>query len=262
MSVVELGRFMDDLAEASGQAILPFFRAQFALEDKARGGSPFDPVTEADRAAEVVLRAMINKAFPGHGILGEEFGTEREDAECVWVLDPIDGTRAFIAGLPTWGTLIGLTRNGVPVRGLMHQPYLCERFTGDGHSARLRGPSGERTLRSRRCGDLSQAILATTDPRLFAAGEEAERFRAVEARVRLSRYGADCYAYCMLAAGQIDLVIEAGLKPYDICALIPIIEGAGGKVTTWDGGSAAGGGRILAAGDPRLHEAALRMLNP
>jgi fructose-1,6-bisphosphatase/inositol monophosphatase family enzyme len=144
----------------------------------------------------------------------------------------------------------------------MHQPYLCERFTGDGHSARLRGPSGERTLRSRRCGDLSQAILATTDPRLFAAGEEAERFRAVEARVRLSRYGADCYAYCMLAAGQIDLVIEAGLKPYDICALIPIIEGAGGKVTTWDGGSAAGGGRILAAGDPRLHEAALRMLNP
>jgi histidinol phosphatase-like enzyme (inositol monophosphatase family) len=261
MSVVELGRFMDDLAEGSGQAILPFFRAQFALEDKARGGSPFDPVTEADRAAEVVLRAMISKAFPGHGILGEEFGTERADAECVWVLDPIDGTRAFIAGLPTWGTLIGLTRNGVPVRGLMHQPYLGERFTGDGRTARLRGPAGERTLRTRRCADLSQAVLATTDPRLFAAGEEADRFRAVEGRVRLSRYGADCYAYCMLAAGQIDLVIEAGLKPYDICALIPIIEGAGGRVTTWDGGPAAGGGRIVAAGDPRLHEAVLALLN-
>ncbi len=132
MSVVELGRFMEDLAHASGKAILPFFRAQFALEDKARGGAPFDPVTEADRAAEVVLRALIGKAFPGHGILGEEFGTEREDAECVWVLDPIDGTRAFIAGLPTWGTLIGLTRHGVPVRGLMHQPYLNEIFTGTG----------------------------------------------------------------------------------------------------------------------------------
>ena len=262
MSVVELGRFMDDLAQASGKAIMPFFRAQFALEDKARGGSPFDPVTEADRAAEVVLRAMIAKAFPGHGILGEEFGTEREDAECVWVLDPIDGTRAFIAGLPSWGTLIGLTRHGVPVRGLMHQPYLGEIFTGDGRTARLRGPAGERTLRTRRCADLAHALLATTDPRLFAEGEEATRFRTLEGQVRLSRYGADCYAYCMLAAGQVDLVVEAGLKPYDICALIPIIEGAGGRITAWDGGSAAQGGRVVAAGDPRLHEAALKVLNP
>ncbi|GJE36259.1 histidinol-phosphatase [Methylobacterium persicinum] len=262
MSVVELGRFMDDLAHASGKAIMPFFRAQFAMEDKARGGSPFDPVTEADRAAEIVLRAMIGRAFPGHGILGEEFGTERADAECVWVLDPIDGTRAFIAGIPTWGTLIGLTRNGVPVRGLMHQPYLGELFTGDGHTAKLRGPAGERTLRSRRCADLSQALLATTDPRLFAEGEEAERFRALEGQVRLSRYGTDCYAYCMLAAGQIDLVVEAGLKPYDICALIPIVEGAGGRVTGWDGGPAGSGGRVIAAGDPRLHEAALKVLNP
>ncbi|QEE38405.1 histidinol-phosphatase [Methylobacterium sp. WL1] len=262
MSVVELGRFMDDLAEASGQAILPFFRAAFGLDDKARGGAPFDPVTEADRAAETVLRRMIAQTFPGHGILGEEFGSERTDAECVWVLDPIDGTRAFIAGLPTWGTLIGLTRNGVPVRGLMHQPYLGERFTGDGRNACLRGPAGERTLRGRRCGELSQAILATTDPRLFAGGEEADRFRDLEGRVRMSRYGTDCYAYCMLAAGQIDLVVEAGLKPYDIVALIPIVEGAGGRVTAWDGGSAAGGGRVVAAADPRLHEAALRVLNP
>lgn len=262
MGVVELGRFMDDLAAASGQAILPFFRAQFALDDKARGQAPFDPVTEADRAAEIVLRKMIAGTFPAHGILGEEFGSERTDAECVWVLDPIDGTRAFIGGLPTWGTLIGLTRRGVPVRGLMHQPYLGERFTGDGRSARLRAPSGERVLRGRRCTDLGQAMLATTDPRLFAAGEEAERFQAVEARVRMSRYGGDCYAYCMLAAGQIDLVIEAGLKPYDVVALIPIVEGAGGRITAWDGGSAAGGGRVVAAGDPRMHDAALKLLNP
>ncbi|WP_375465745.1 histidinol-phosphatase [uncultured Methylobacterium sp.] len=262
MSVVELGRFMDDLADASGRAILPFFRAQFALDDKARGAAPFDPVTEADRAAELVLRKMIRETFPAHGILGEEFGSERMDAEYVWVLDPIDGTRSFISGLPTWGTLVGLTRNGGAVRGLMHQPYLGERFSGDGRSARLRGPRGERTLRTRRCASLAAAMLATTDPRLFSEGDEAERFRAVEAQVRMSRYGTDCYAYCMLAAGQIDLVIEAGLKPYDIVALIPIVEGAGGTITGWDGGPATAGGRVVAAGDPRLHAAALEVLNP
>ena len=262
MSVVELGRFMDDLADASGQAILPFFRAQYALTDKAAGTAAFDPVTEADRAAELVLRNLIRGRFPAHGILGEEFGSERLDAECVWVLDPIDGTRAFITGIPTWGTLIGLTRNGSAVRGLMHQPYLGERFTGDGRTARLRSLRGERTLHTRRCSDLSAAMLATTDPRLFTDGAEADRFRAIEGRVRMSRYGTDCYAYCMLASGQIDLVVEAGLKPYDIVALIPIVEGAGGVITAWDGGPATGGGRIVAAGDPRMHAAALAILNP
>ncbi|WP_336486134.1 histidinol-phosphatase [Methylobacterium nigriterrae] len=262
MSVVDLARFMDELASQSGQAILPFFRAHFGLDDKARGGAAFDPVTEADRAAEVVMRNMIRQTFPTHGILGEEFGSERLDAECVWVLDPIDGTRAFIAGLPTWGTLIGLTHGGAAVRGMMHQPFLGERFFGDGASARLRNARGERTLRTRRCESLSEAILATTDPRLFEAGAEMERFTALQAGVRMARYGADCYAYCMLAAGQIDLVVEAGLKPYDIVALIPIVEGAGGRVTAWNGGPATGGGRIVAAGDPRLHAEALRILNP
>jgi histidinol phosphatase-like enzyme (inositol monophosphatase family) len=262
MSVVDLARFMDDLAAASGHAILPFFRAAFGMDDKARGGAAFDPVTEADRAAEVAMRGMIRRDLPTHGILGEEFGAENLDAECVWVLDPIDGTRAFVAGLPTWGTLIGLTHHGAAVRGLMHQPYLGELFSGDGAQARLRSPRGERTLLTRRGTALDQAVLATTDPRLFAEGAERERFLALERAVRLSRYGTDCYAYCMLAAGQIDLVVEAGLKPYDIVALIPIIEGAGGIVTTWDGGPATGGGRIVAAGDPRLHEAALRHLNP
>lgn len=263
MSVVDLARFVDELATQSGGAILPFFRASFGMDDKARGsGRAFDPVTEADRAAEVVMRNMIRAAFPTHGILGEEFGAERLDAECVWVLDPIDGTRAFIAGLPTWGTLIGLTRNGAAVRGMMHQPYLGERFFGDGRSAKVRTPKGERTLRTRRTEHLGEAILATTDPRLFEAGEERARFDAVEGKVRMSRYGTDCYAYCMLAAGQIDLVVEAGLKPYDIVALIPIVEGAGGIVTSWDGGPATDGGRIVAAGDRRLHAEALSHLNP
>ena len=263
MSVVDLARFMDDLATQSGAAILPFFRAHFGMDDKAKGsGRAFDPVTEADRAAESAMRRMIGAAFPTHGILGEEFGSEHTDAEYVWVLDPIDGTRAFIAGLPTWGTLIGLTRNGAAVRGLMHQPYLGERFTGDGKSASLRSPKGERRLGTRRNGRLADAILATTDPRLFTEGEEHERFLAVESAVRMSRYGADCYAYCMLAAGQIDLVVEAGLQPYDIVALIPIVEGAGGIVTAWDGGPATQGGQVVAAGDKRLHEAALALLNP
>ena len=263
MSVVDLAQFMEDLATQSGAAILPFFRAHFGLDDKSHGtGRAFDPVTEADRAAEAVMRRMIKDRLPNHGILGEEFGSERADAECVWVLDPIDGTRAFISGLPTWGTLIGLTHHGAAVRGLMHQPYLGERFLGDGKTASVRSPRGERRLHSRRSEALGDAILATTDPRLFADGEEAERFRAIEAQVKMSRYGADCYAYCMLAAGQIDLVVEAGLKPYDIVALIPIVEGAGGVVTGWDGGPATGGGRIVAAGDRRLHEAALRLLNP
>ncbi|CAO4177074.1 histidinol-phosphatase [Methylorubrum populi] len=263
MSVVDLARFMEDLATQSGAAILPFFRAHFGLDDKSHGtGRAFDPVTEADRAAEAVMRRMIKDQLPSHGILGEEFGSERADAECVWVLDPIDGTRAFISGLPTWGTLIGLTHNRVAVRGLMHQPYLGERFRGDGKTASIRNAKGERRLHSRRCDSLKDAILATTDPRLFAEGEEAERFRAVENDVKMSRYGADCYAYCMLAAGQIDLVVEAGLKPYDIVALIPIVEGAGGVVTAWDGGPATGGGRIVAAGDRRLHDAALKRLNP
>ncbi|GJE28412.1 histidinol-phosphatase [Methylobacterium organophilum] len=262
MSVVDLARFVEDLATQSGAAILPFFRGHFGMDDKARGSAgAFDPVTEADRAAETVMRNMIRAHFPTHGILGEEFGAQNTDAECVWVLDPIDGTRAFIAGLPTWGTLIGLTHHGAAVRGMMHQPYLQERFTGDGRTASVRTPKGERRLQARITERLADAILATTDPRLFAEGEEREGFRAVEDAVRLSRYGADCYAYCMLAAGQIDLVVEAGLKPYDIVALIPIVEGAGGVVTAWDGSPATGGGRIVAAGNRRLHEAALARLN-
>ncbi|MBX9930429.1 MAG: histidinol-phosphatase [Methylobacterium sp.] len=260
MAVVDLARFMEDLAAQSGQAILPFFRAAFGMDDKTRGTAPFDPVTEADRAAELALRNLIRRTFPTHGILGEEFGDERLDAEYVWVLDPIDGTRAFVAGLPTWGTLIGLTRAGTPVRGLMHQPYIGECFSGDGRNARLKGPRGERALCTRRLGTLSEAVLATTDPRLFAEGRERDGFTALEARVRLSRYGTDCYAYCMLASGQIDLVVESGLKPYDIVALIPIIEGAGGVVTDWDGGPANQGGRIVAAGDARLHKIALEIL--
>ena len=263
MRPVDFVPFVEDLARASGESILPFFRTNIGAQDKSRGGV-FDPVTEADRAAETVMRRMINDSFPTHGIIGEEFGDQRENSEYVWVLDPIDGTKSFISGIPVWGTLIGLTHNGQPCYGMMNQPFTREKFFGDGTSATWRGigPTGapaERRLRARACPSLSQATLMTTHPALLAPGT-LEGFRRVEAKVRLSRYGCDCYAYCMLAAGHVDIVIESGLKPYDIVALVPIVEGAGGIVTTWDGGSPANGGAIIASGDKRVHEEALKSL--
>src|SRR5499433_3861443 len=160
MTAVDFAAFVDQLADAAGEAVLPFFRTSLAVEYKSRGGA-FDPVTAADRAAEQAMRALIRRNFPDHGIIGEEFGAERTDAEYVWVLDPIDGTKSFIAGMPAWGTLIALTRFGEPVYGMMHQPFTRERFTGDGASARYRGPAGTRSLRVRPCADLAEALLYT-----------------------------------------------------------------------------------------------------
>jgi len=258
MTAVDFAAFVDRLATVSGDAILPFFRSSLGIENKGGPGT-FDPVTAADRAAETAMRTLIRESFPEHGIVGEEFGNERTDAEYVWVLDPIDGTKSFIAGMPAWGTLIALTRAGEPVYGMMHQPFIRERFTGDSNSALYRGPAGERALHVRRCAALSEAMLMTTSPLLM---KEADRsaFGKVEASVKLSRYGGDCYAYCMLAAGLIDLIIETEIKPYDIVAIIPIVTGAGGIVTTWDNGPAQGGGRIIVAGDRRVHQAALEIL--
>ena len=259
MTVIDFTAFIGRLATASGETILPFFRTSLSVENKSTSHD-FDPVTEADRAAEAVMRRMIKASFPQHGIVGEEFGSEREDAEYVWVLDPIDGTKSFIAGFPIWGTLIALLHQGTPVFGMMHQPYIGERFSGDSGSSRYYGPSGERKLAVRRCASLKEATSYTTSPLLMNTSDRAA-FHRVEAEVRLTRYGGDCYSYCMLAAGHLDLVVETELKPYDIAALIPIITGAGGVVSTWDGKPAQNGGRIIAAGDPRVHEAAMKLLN-
>ena len=258
MTAVDLKGFLDRLAAASGEVILPYFRTSLSVEDKSRGGS-FDPVTAADRAGEQAMRALIRATFPGHGITGEEFDAERSDAEYVWVLDPIDGTKSFISGMPAWGTLIALTHKGTPVLGMVHQPFIGERFSGDGAAAQYSGPAGERALMVRECARLADAVVYTTSPRLMEAVDRA-RFAKVEEAARLSRYGGDCYAYCMLAAGHIDLVIETGLKPHDVIPLIPIIAGAGGIMTTWEGGSASGGGRIIAAGDKRVHAEAMALL--
>ncbi len=257
MTAIDFAAFVDELAAISGDTILPFFRTSLAVESKQQGR--FDPVTAADRAAENAMRTMIRRQFPDHGVVGEEYGDDRADAEYVWVLDPIDGTKSFINGMPTWGTLIALMRFGEPVFGLMHQPFIRERFSGDGGAAHYRGPTGRRELLVRSCARLSDALLATTSPLLMNDADRAA-FGGVEKSVKLSRYGGDCYAYCMLAAGQIDLVIETELKPYDILPLVPIITGAGGIVTTWENEAPYRGGRVVAAGDKRIHEAALKML--
>lgn len=249
--------FFDQLADAASAAIMPHFRTDLAVENKLKGA--FDPVTVADKAGEVAMRELIGATYPDHGILGEEFGNTGLDRDYVWVLDPVDGTRSFIAGIPLWGTLIGLRAGGRAAQGMMAQPFTGERFYGDGTTAIYSGPGGERPLRVRRCADISEATLFTTSLKPFSDANR-EAYLSVERRARLTRYSADCYAYCMVAAGQVDVVIEAGLQPYDITALIPVIEGAGGIVTSWTGGSAFDGGSVVASGDPRLHEQVLKLL--
>ena len=258
MTAIDFAAFVDELAGVAGETIRPFFRTALGVENKSLSGD-FDPVTAADRAAETVMRALIKKTFPEHGILGEEFASDRPDAEYVWVLDPIDGTKSFICGMPAWGTLIALTRRGEPIYGMMYQPFTREYFTGDGSAASYRGPAGDRELHVRLCADLEEAVLLTTSP-LLMREPDRKIFQRVEQTVRLSRYGGDCYAYCMLAAGHVDLVIDTELKPYDVLPLVPIIEGAGGVVTTWDNESPNQGGRVIAAGDRRVHAKALAML--
>src|SRR5882724_10662199 len=194
MTAIDFSTFVDDLAKASGETILPFFRTALNVRDKSNQGQ-FDPVTAADHAAEVAMRTLIRRTFPDHGIIGEELGTERADAEYVWVLDPIDGTKSFISGMPAWGTLIALTRLGAPVFGVMDQPFIRERFSGDGGAAHYRGPSGKRDLHVRPCDSLAEAILFTTSPRLMNSADRTA-FGRVEEATLLSRYGGDCYAYC------------------------------------------------------------------
>ena len=257
--------FAHTLADVSADAILPRFRTPLTVENKAgkgeTAGAGFDPVTAADRAAERAIRKAISARFPDHGIVGEEFATLAGSSRYRWVIDPIDGTRAFITGSPLWGTLIGLMDGPAPALGLMNQPFTGERVWSDGAVARWRRPDGKvRRLATRACARLADATFTTTHPDLFAAGVEAAAFVAVKSHARMTRYGGDCYAYCLLAAGFIDVIVEAGLKPYDVVALVPIIEAAGGIVTTWEGASPTEGGRILAAGDRRVHQEAMALL--
>ncbi len=251
--------FLTLLADAARAAILPHFRVATPTEDK--GAGQFDPVTEADRGAERAIRALIGEYRPDAGIEGEEYGKSPSRNGWTYVLDPVDGTRAFISGLPLWGCLIGLCFEETPVFGVLDQGYLGERFMGFPGGAVLVDAAGERPLRTRPCAGLETATIATTDPDLFTAAE-APAYRAVRQRARLARLGCDCYAYGMVALGGIDLVIESGLKRHDIAALIPIVSGSGGLVSDWRGGPAGMGGQVIAAGDARAHARALELLSP
>ena len=243
-----------ELADAAGAAIRPYFRQHIAVDDKP----DLSPVTAADRAAEQAMRRLIAARFPEHGIIGEEFGREREHAEFVWVLDPIDGTKSFISGVPLFGTLIALARSGQPILGVIDQPISRERWVGA--AGRATTFNGE-PIRCRPCAALSAATVFSTSPDMFRGPDGAAHGRVAGA-TKLVRFGADCYAYGLLAHGFIDLVVEASLKPYDFSAVLPIVEGAGGVATDWQGRplDLHSDGRVLVSGDSRVHREALALL--
>ena len=255
----ELAVFAEELAEIAGAVILPYFRQPIAVDNKL-GSSGFDPVTEADRAAEKAIRERIAARYPDHGVLGEEYGATPGASPLTWVLDPIDGTRAFMCGMAQWGTLIALNNGERPVLGVLDQPFMQERWIGFGGTAHFRSRTGLDTIRTRSCPALEEAILTTTSPTGYFTDAERHAFLDLADSARLTRYGGDCYAYGLLALGMIDLTVESSLKPWDIQALIPIVEGAGGLVTAWDGKDASQGGRVVACGDAKLHAAVVDRL--
>ena len=253
--------FAHRTAQRAGEAILPHFRRAIEVEDK-RNYMGYDPVTVADRAAEQVIRDAIKAAYPGHGIHGEEHGREAGTSPFTWVVDPIDGTKSFIMGQLHWGVLIALNDGSGPVAGVAYQPFVGEAFLGiRGELAQWRRGGERRALRTRPCPAIEDAIAVTTDPRQFVSPTEKRALAAVSDNARFLRYGGDCYCYTQLAMGLVDVVIETGLQPYDIQALVPIIEAAGGRVTSWSGGPCDGGGDVLACGDPGLHKSLVSRLS-
>ena len=248
------------LADAAARETLPRFRRR-DLDVESKGSGAFDPVTEADRAAEAAMLALLAERRPDDAVLGEEHGARPGTSGLTWVLDPIDGTRAFIAGAPVWGTLIAVGDADGPAFGIIDQPFTGERFSGGFGVARLRrGGGAEERLAVRGRPGLEAATILTTHPEVGTPAERAA-FDGLAARCRLVRHGLDCYGYALVAAGHADLVVEAGLNPYDVHAPIAVVEAAGGVVTAWDGGRPDGGGRVIAAGDRAVHAAAVAILS-
>ncbi|WP_371168629.1 histidinol-phosphatase [Aliiroseovarius sp. 2305UL8-7] len=247
------------LADVARKAVLPFFRADdLAAENKLTEG--FDPVTEGDRAAERAMREVLAELRPQDAILGEEYGLKAGDSGLTWVLDPIDGTRAFLSGTPTWGVLIAVGGEDGPQLGIIDQPYIGERFLGGFGQAHVTGPMGTRPLKTRDTRNLADAILFTTFPEVGTL-EEGRAFHELSQQVKLTRYGMDCYAYGLVASGQVDLVVEAGLQSYDIQGPMAVIQAAGGIVTDWQGGPVHQGGRVVAAANADIHASALEVLS-
>lgn len=250
---------LDTLCDLAKAETMHHFRSPLTITNKLQSG--FDPVTIADQAAETAITDYLVRHFPDHGILGEEHAPVNPGADYCWIIDPIDGTRAFISGLPTWGTLIGLSHKGKPVAGVMHQPFTGEKYMSDGTASFLEHAGSRTGLKTSPVTSLTEATLMSTSPELFKGGE-LESFTRICGACRLVRYGFDCYAYAMVAAGHVELVVESGLKAYDIAALIPVIENAGGVVVSWSGGNAAEGGQVLAAANREIAEKAIKLLTP
>ncbi len=252
--------FAVEAAEQAGAAALPFFRAQGAVDNKL-GAAGFDPVTQGDRAVENELRGLLQTRYPEHGLLGEEFGAASGNG-LTWVIDPIDGTRAFMSGMLHWGLLLGLFDGQRPIVGVMRQPFTEETFFGNGQVSHYqRHGVGRKRISTSGCESLQAAVLAATGPALYASQQEQSQFLSLQNNAKLTRLGCDCYAYAMLAMGSVDVAADPGLQPYDIQGLIPIIEGAGGVVTTWAGGDASMGGAIVASATAALHEQVLSRLD-
>ena len=256
---IELIDVAREMADAARQETLTFFRSPDLRTESKDGGDGWDPVTEADRSTELAMRRILRGRRPDDGILGEEFGTAGGRTGLQWVLDPIDGTRSFISGLPLWGVLIALSDRGGPLFGIIDQPHIGERYEGGLGTASMRDRRGGRDLGTRRTENVGEAILFTTFPEIGTAAERSA-FERLSARTMLTRYGTDCYAYALLAAGCIDLVVEAGLQPYDIHAPIAVVQAAGGVVTGWSGSPAHESSRVIAAATPELHREAMEIM--
>src|SRR6185312_1898557 len=255
----DLIAFANRLADTSGAVIRPLFRQRIDVAHK-KGRHDFDPVTEADKGAERAIREVIARERPDDGVLGEEYPETKGTSGYRWILDPVDGTRAFITGRHEWGSLIALEKDGKPVLGILDQPVLGERFVGVNGASHLIQAGKASPLEVRACASLSEAILCATDPGAYFAREQLSAFSRVDGATKMTRYGGDCYLFAALALGFVDIVIEANFNAWDVAALIPLVEGAGGTITDWDGGSAESGKSILAAGDRRIHQAALALL--
>lgn len=247
-------------SDAAAAKTMPLFRTKLEIDNKL--GEGFDPVTEADRQAEIAIRDIIHAHFPDHAITGEEQADKapQNGSPYRWIIDPVDGTRAFMSGLPVWGTLIGVTQNDRAIAGLMSQPFTREAYLAIDGKSELVHDNKTTHLRVSDTTQLSTATMFTVTPALFSIPEQRAAFDAVEKKVQLSRYGVDCYAYALLAGGHIDLIIEPSMNTYDIAALVPLIENAGGVVSTWDGNRAEQGGDIIAAATPELRDAALEVM--
>jgi myo-inositol-1(or 4)-monophosphatase len=251
--------FAVHLSRLAASEILAHFRASFDIDNKAGDGA-YDPVTIADRNAEAAIRREIHRAYPDHGVLGEEYGLEAGKSPYRWLIDPIDGTRAFVLGQLHWGTLIALSEGDEPLLGLMHQPFTNETFIGSARGGELRHHDGTRPLATRRQTRLRDAVICATDPSMFAAPERRAAFDRVAARARSVRYGGDCYTPCLVAAGHADLVIEVGLKAWDVQPLVPIVESAGGIITDWDGRRDTNAFAVVIASNPQLHAEVIEAL--